>query len=76
MINADIVDIQIRLNVTIDGVLLVASWYGPKDDMRFARVKSANRLLTPEEIVSFEAQGKEIFIEKIKQLEKVFKELM
>jgi hypothetical protein len=67
----EIQDIQIRLTVEIDGVHVVCSWYGPKDKMRFARVKRANRLISTEESLAFEAQAKELFTKKIEELEKL-----
>ena len=66
----DIQDIQIRLSVEIDGVFLVCSYYGPKDKMRFARVKRADRLITAEEATAYEAQAKVLFIKKIAEIEK------
>lgn len=65
----EINDIQIRLVVEIDGVQLVCSWYGPKDKMRFARAKRANRLITSEEAKKYEDQAKELFIKKIQAIE-------
>lgn len=76
MSEVKIVDIQIRLNLEIDGVHLVASWYGPKDKMRFARVKSANRLLTTEETAKYEEKGKILFAEKIKEIEETIQEMV
>jgi hypothetical protein len=71
MTKAIIDDVQIRLVVEIEGATFVTSWYGPRDKMRFAAFKIANRLVPPEERVRLEAQAREIFTERIAELEKI-----
>jgi hypothetical protein len=69
-------DIQIRLLVKIDDSMFSTSWYGPSDPMRFAVITSASRPYTKEEVNKYEQQAKEIFEEKIKELEEVFKKII
>jgi len=76
MNNTTIEDIQIRLNCFIDESLFATTWYGPGDAMRFAVLISASRLYTKEEKIVLELQAKELFSEKIIELEKVLKEIV
>ena len=68
----EIQDIQIRLGVTISGVRFTCSWYGPKDKMRFAAYKGADHCVTDEEIYRLEAEARQLFAQKILELESKF----
>lgn len=71
-----IADIQLRLSIEIDGVVLVTSWYGPKDDKRFARVKKSEKPLTIQEVNEYEEKAKVLFSEKIKQFEEALEDIL
>lgn len=65
----EIQDLQVRLAVEVEGVQFVTSWYGPRDKMRFAAVRSVPRELDPEEKARLEKEAQLYFTAKIKALE-------
>lgn len=62
-------DIQIRLSVKVKGATFVSSWYGPKDNMRFAAFRSSERLIKDdEELTELEEEAKQLFTEEIERI--------